>query len=80
MFHLFDLKLFGFSGFHDLNKADQTVLKKKFGSTTVNRKRKGEKISSSTGENDDAPKAKQSKTEENNDLTIEQDEIRQKKV
>jgi hypothetical protein len=31
-------------------------------------------------ENGDAPKAKQSKTEENNGLTTEQEETRQKKV
>jgi hypothetical protein len=73
--------LFRFSGFNDLNKEDQTELKKKFGSiTTVNRKRKNEKTLSSTNETDDAPKAKQSKTEENKNLPTEQDETRQKKV
>ncbi len=72
--------LFRFSGFNDLNKEDQTELKKKFGSITVNRKRKGDKILSSTNNNDDAPKAKQPKTEENNSSTPEQDETFQKKV
>ncbi len=72
--------LFRFSGFNDLNKEDQTELKKKFGSITVNRKRKGDKILSSTNNNDDAPKAKQPKTEENNSSTPEQDETYQKKV
>jgi hypothetical protein len=67
-------------GFNDLNKEDQTELKKKFGSTTVNRKRKNEKVLTLADENGDAPKAKQSKTEENNGLTTEQEEIRQKKV
>ncbi len=70
-----------FSGFNDLNKEDQTELKKKFGSiTTVSRKRKNEKTLSSTNETGDAPKAKQSKTEENKNLPTEQDETRQKKV
>ncbi|CAF0974380.1 unnamed protein product [Adineta steineri] len=68
-----------FEGFNNLNKEDQTELKKKFGSTTVNRKRKGDKTLSSTGDNDEAPKAKQTKTEDKNDATTEQDEIRQKK-
>jgi hypothetical protein len=79
-FILFYFQLFRFEGFNDLNKEDQTELKKKFGSTTVNRKRKGEQILTLTSENGDAPKAKQSKIEENNDSTNEQDEIRQKKV
>jgi hypothetical protein len=72
--------LFRFEGFNDLNKEDQTELKKKFGSSTVTRKRKGDKVLSVSNQNDDAPKAKQSKTEENNELTSEQDEARQKKV
>ncbi len=58
-----------------LRQEDQTELKKKFGSSTVSRKRKGD-----NSENGDAPKAKQLKTEENNDLTPEQDEIRQKSL
>jgi hypothetical protein len=68
-----------FEGFNDLNKEDQTELKKKFGSTTVNRKRKGEQILTLTSENGDAPKAKQSKIEENTSSTPEQDETYQKK-
>ncbi len=72
------MKLFRFWNFDDLNKEDQIELKKKFSSTTVNRKRKNEKISSST--NDDAPKTKQSKIEEKNNLTNEQDETRLEKV
>ncbi len=73
--------MFRFSSFNDLNKEDQTELKKEFGSTTtINRKRKGNKTSSSTSDNDDASKAKQPKTEENNGPTPEQDEIGQKKV
>ncbi len=67
-------------GFNDLNKEDQTELKKKFGSITVNRKRKGDKVLSLNDGNGDAPtKAKQSKTEENG-LTDEQEQTRQKKV
>ncbi|CAF0764637.1 unnamed protein product [Rotaria sordida] len=68
-----------FSGFNDLNKEDQTELKKKFGSSTINRKRKGDKTLSSTSENNDAPKAKQAKTEDNNGLTPAEEERRQKK-
>ncbi|CAF3453140.1 unnamed protein product [Rotaria sp. Silwood2] len=55
-----------FSGFNELNKEDQTELKKKFGSLTINRKRKGDKTLSSTSENNDAPKAIQSATASNN--------------
>jgi len=80
LFVLFNFQFFRFLGFNDLNKEDQTELKKKFGSLTVNRKRKGEKILSSTDDNGDAPKPKQSKTEENNHLTTEQEQTRQKKV
>lgn len=72
--------LFRFSGFNELNKEDQTELKKKFGSSTVNLKRKGGKISNSVNENGDAPQAKQAKTEINSDVASEQEEIRQKKV
>jgi hypothetical protein len=72
--------LFQFSGFNNLNKEDQTELKKKFGSSTVNRKRKGDKTLSIINDNGDAPKAKQAKKEENEDLTSEQDEAKQKKV
>ncbi|CAF2823534.1 unnamed protein product [Rotaria sp. Silwood2] len=68
-----------FSGFNELNKEDQTELKKKFGSLTINRKRKGDKTLSSTSENNDAPKAKQSKTEDNNGSTSTEDEKCQRK-
>lgn len=72
---------FRFVGFNNLNKEDQTELKKKFGSANVNRKRKGEKAASSAGDNDDeAPKAKQSKLEENNHSSALEQEVRQKKV
>ena len=61
-----DSQLFRFAGFNDLNKEDQTELKKKFGSTTtVNRKRKNEKTASSTNDNDDAPKVKTTKNRRN---------------
>lgn len=69
-----------FSGFDQLNKEDQTELKKKFGSTTANRKRKNDKTTSSTTENDDAPKAKVSKIEDQTDSNNQQDEIKLKKV
>lgn len=73
--------MFRFSGYNDLNKEDQTELKKKFGSTTtLSRKRKGDKTLSTTDGNGDTPKAKQSKKEENNTLTNEQDETHLKKV
>ncbi|CAF1225824.1 unnamed protein product [Rotaria sp. Silwood1] len=68
-----------FLGFNELNKEDQTELKKKFGSLTTNRKRKGDKIENSINENSDVTKAKQSKTEINNDLTSVEDEKRQRK-
>jgi hypothetical protein len=48
--------------------------------SSYSRKRKGDKPSNVTNENGDAPKAKQPKTEENNDLTSEQEETRLKKV
>ncbi|CAM4807466.1 unnamed protein product [Rotaria magnacalcarata] len=68
-----------FLGFNELNKEDQTELKKKFGSSTISRKRKGDKISSSTNDIGDVPKTKQSKTEDNNEPMSEQEEIHQKK-
>ncbi len=58
--------------FDDLNKVDQTELKKTSSSTIVNRKRKNE--------NGDVSEMKQSKIEEKNDLTNEQNETRQKQV
>lgn len=76
------IRTFGYfrlTGFNDLNKEDQTELKKKFGSATVNRKRKNDKTASSATDNADAPKAKQSKIEEDNQSTSEQDQTRQKK-
>ncbi|CAF1511392.1 unnamed protein product [Adineta ricciae] len=76
---LFDGNAETFVGFNNLNKEDQTELKKKFGSVNVNRKRKGEKAASSAGDNDDAPKAKQSKLEENNHSSALEQEVRQKK-
>jgi len=74
------LNFFSFEGFHNFNKEDQTELKNKFDSSTVSRKHKDDKTLSSTSENDAATKAKQSKTEDNNNdhLTSEQHEIRQK--
>ncbi len=66
------LKLFRFLNFDDLNKVDQTELKKTSSSTIVNRKRKNE--------NGDVSEMKQSKIEEKNDLTNEQNETRQKQV
>ena len=76
----FDDDWFRFTGFNDLNKEDQTELKKKFGSATVSRKRKNDKTASSTNDNGDAPKAKQSKIEEKTQSTSEKDETLQKKV
>ncbi|CAF4468759.1 unnamed protein product, partial [Rotaria sp. Silwood2] len=43
----------GMEGFNDLNKEDQTELKKKFGSSTVRLKRKGDKTLILTNENGD---------------------------
>ncbi len=64
--------MFRFLNFDDLNKVDQTELKKTSSSTIVNRKRKNE--------NGDVSEMKQSKIEEKNDLTNEQNETRQKQV
>jgi len=58
--------------FDDLNKVDQTELKKTSSSTIVNRKGKNE--------NGDVSEMKQSKIEEKNDLTNEQNETRQKQL
>ena len=63
--------MFRFSGFNDLNKENQTELKKEFNSTiTTNQKREGDKTSSSTRDNDEASKAKRRKTEEKNRFNI----------
>lgn len=75
----FDGNAESFLGFNQLNKEDQTELKKKFGSTTANRKRKNDKTSSSTNDIDDTPKAKLSKTEDQTDSTNQLDEIKLKK-
>jgi hypothetical protein len=58
--------------FDDLNKVDQTELKKTSSSTIVNRKGKNE--------NGDVSEMKRSKIEEKNDLTNEQNETRQKQL
>ncbi len=64
--------MFRFLNFDDLNKVDQTELKKTSSSTIVNRKGKNE--------NGDVSEMKRSKIEEKNDLTNEQNETRQKQL
>ncbi|CAF3985356.1 unnamed protein product [Rotaria magnacalcarata] len=71
---------FRFSGINDLNKEDQTELENEFIATAVDRKPKRDTILSSTSDNDDVPKAKQSKTEQYSNPMLEQNETREKKV
>ncbi|CAF2104591.1 unnamed protein product [Rotaria magnacalcarata] len=68
-----------FSGINDLNKEDQTELENEFIATAVDRKPKRDTILSSTSDNDDVPKAKQSKTEQYSNPMLEQNETREKK-
>ncbi|CAF4127003.1 unnamed protein product [Rotaria magnacalcarata] len=70
---------FRFSGINDLNKEDQTELENEFIATAVDRKPKRDTILSSTSDNDDVPKAKQSKTEQYSNPMLEQNETREKK-